>query len=114
MAELIIRSSKIKQNIKYLSNFFKENKIKWSLVTKVFSGDKEFLKNILTDDVIENINSIGDSRLTSLKNLKEVNLQMKTIYIKPPSKIYAEEVVKYADISLNSSFSTIKALNQVA
>ncbi len=114
MAELLIHSSKIKQNIKYLSDYFKENKIKWSLVTKVFSGDKEFLKNILTDDVIENISSIGDSRLTSLKNLKEVNPQMKTIYIKPPSKIYAEEVVKYADISLNSSFSTIKALNQAA
>lgn len=39
----------------------------------MFSGDKEFLKNILTDDVIEKINSMGDSRLTSLKNLKLVN-----------------------------------------
>lgn len=114
MAELIIHSSKIKQNIKYLSNYFKEKDIKWSLVTKVFSGDKEFLRNILTDDVIENISSVGDSRLTSLKNLKEVNPEMKTIYIKPPSKIYVDEVVKYADISLNSSFSTIKALNTAA
>lgn len=114
MAELIIHSSKIKQNIKYLSNYFKEKNIKWSLVTKVFSGDKEFLRNILTEDVIENISSVGDSRLTSLKNLKEVNPQMKTIYIKPPSKIYADEVVKYADISLNSSFSTIQALNEAA
>ncbi len=114
MAELIIHSSKIKQNIKYLSNYFKEKNIKWSLVTKVFSGDKEFLRNILTEDVIENISSVGDSRLTSLKNLKEVNPEMKTIYIKPPSKIYADEVVKYADISLNSSLSTIKALNEAA
>ncbi len=114
MAELIIHSSKIKENIKYLSNYFKEKNIKWSLVTKVFSGDKEFLRNILTEDVIENISSVGDSRLTSLKNLKEVNPQMKTIYIKPPSKIYADEVVKYADISLNSSFSTIQALNEAA
>src|SRR5690554_208218 len=114
MAELIIHSSKIKENIKYLSNYFKEKNIKWSLVTKVFSGDKEFLQNILTEDVIENISSIGDSRLTSLKNLKAVNPQMKTIYIKPPSEIYVDEVVKYADISLNSSLSTIKALNQAA
>ncbi|MFA7444715.1 MAG: alanine racemase [Flavobacteriaceae bacterium] len=114
MAELIIHSSKIKQNIKYLSDYLHQQKIKWSLVTKVFSGDKEFLKNLLTDEVIENINSVGDSRLTSLKNLKEVNPKMKTIYIKPPSKIYADEVVKYADISLNSSYSTIKTLNQAA
>jgi len=39
---------------------------------------------------------------------------MKTIYIKPPAKIYVDDIVKYADISLNSSFSTIKALNEAA
>ena len=39
---------------------------------------------------------------------------MRTIYIKPPAKIYADDLVKYADISLNSSFSTIIALNEAA
>jgi len=114
MAELIIKTEKIKENIKILSDFFESHDKHWSLVTKVFSGDKEFLNQILTDDVIEKINSVGDSRLTSLKNLKEVNPDMRTIYIKPPAKVYADEVVKYADISLNSSFSTIQALNQAA
>jgi predicted amino acid racemase len=114
MAELIIFKNKIQNNIKYLSEYFKSKNINWSLVTKVFSGDKEFLKNVLTDDVIENIDSIGDSRLTSLKNLKEVNPDMRTIYIKPPAKIYADEIIKYADISLNSSFTTIRALNEAA
>lgn len=114
MAELIIQAQKIKQNIKSLSKFFEQHQIEWSLVTKVFSGDKAFLKHVLTDDVIEKINSVGDSRLTSLKNLKEVKPSMKTIYIKPPAKMYADEVVKYADISLNSSFTTIIALNEAA
>jgi predicted amino acid racemase len=114
MAELIIFKNKIQNNIKYLSEYFKSKNINWSLVTKVFSGDKEFLKNVLTDDVIENIDSIGDSRLTSLKNLKEVNPDMRTIYIKPPAKIYADEIIKYADISLNTSFTTIRALNEAA
>lgn len=114
MAELKIQTEKIKGNIKFLSDYFEKHNIHWSLITKVFSGDKEFLKNILTKDVIERIDSIGDSRLTSLKNLKAVNPDMRTIYIKPPAKIYAEDVVKYADISLNSSFSTIKALNEEA
>ncbi|MEA2096275.1 MAG: alanine racemase [Candidatus Cloacimonadota bacterium] len=114
MAELIIHTKKIQNNIKYLSKYFESHNINWSLITKVFSGDKEFLKNILTDDVIKNIDSIGDSRLTSLKNLKKVNPNMRTIYIKPPAKIYADDIVKYADISLNSSFSTITALNEAA
>lgn len=114
MAELIIYSERIKKNIKELSSFFKGNNIEWSLVTKVFSGDKTFLKSILTEDVIQNINSIGDSRLTSLRNLRDVNPSLRTIYIKPPAKIYADDVVKYANISLNSSFSTIQCLNDAA
>jgi predicted amino acid racemase len=114
MAELIIQTDKIKGNIKFLSEYFLKHNIEWSLITKVFSGDKEFLKHVLTTDVIAQISSIGDSRLTSLKNLKEVNPEMRTIYIKPPAKMYADEVVEYADISLNSSFSTIQALNKAA
>ncbi|MDX1351057.1 MAG: alanine racemase [Putridiphycobacter sp.] len=114
MAELIIHTQKIKDNIKALSTYCHENGMEWSLVTKVFSGDKEFLRHVLTTEVIANINSVGDSRLTSLKNLKAVNPDIKTIYIKPPAKIYAEDVVKYADISLNSSFTTILALNEAA
>lgn len=114
MAELLISTKKIQNNITYLGEYFKANNIHWSLVTKVFSGDKEFLKHVLTDEVIQQIDSVGDSRLTSLKNLKEVNAAMRTIYIKPPAKIYADDIVKYADISLNSSFTTIMALNRAA
>lgn len=114
MAELTIRAGKIKKNIHQLGTYFKEHGIEWSLVTKVFSGDLDFLNNVLTPEIIRNINSVGDSRITSLKNLKQVNPEMRTIYIKPPALMYAEEVVKYADISLNSSFSTIQALDKAA
>ena len=73
MAELIIHTKKIQDNINYLSAYFKSHNIAWSLVTKVFSGDKEFLEHVLTDDIIQKIHSIGDARLTSLENLKAVN-----------------------------------------
>lgn len=114
MAELIVHTKKIQSNIRYLSSYFATRNIEWSLITKVFSGDKEFLRHLLTDDIIQKIDSIGDSRLTSLKNLRALNPQMKTIYIKPPAKIYADDIVKYADISLNSSYATIVALNEAA
>jgi predicted amino acid racemase len=114
MAQLIIHTKKIQENIKYLSAYFDLHNIEWSLITKVFSGDKEFLKQLLTDEIIEKIDSIGDSRLTSLKNLKAVNPKMRTIYIKPPAKIFADDIVKYADISLNSSYSTIVSLNEAS
>lgn len=114
MAELLIHTTKIKENIQKLSDYFESKNVEWSLITKVFSGDEEFLKNVLDTKTIAKINSVGDSRLTSLKNLRRVNPEMKTIYIKPPAAVYAEEVVEYADISLNTSYSTIQALNEAA
>lgn len=44
MAELVIHTKEIKNNIKKLSSYFKKRNIEWSLITKVFSGDIEFLK----------------------------------------------------------------------
>ncbi|WP_400080186.1 alanine racemase [Winogradskyella sp. R77965] len=111
MAELIIHTEKIKQNIKYLSSYFDRHNKEWCLITKLFSGDKTFFETILTQDVIESIDSIGDSRLTSLRDLRASFPHLKTFYIKPPEGIYADDVVDYADISLNTSFSTIEALN---
>jgi predicted amino acid racemase len=114
MAELIIQTQKIQNNIKYLSQYLGERNIHWSLITKVFSGNLEFLKNVLTDDVVKEIYTVGDSRLTSLVNLKKTNPNLRTIYIKPPASIYADDIVKYADVSLNSSFETILALDEAA
>jgi predicted amino acid racemase len=114
MAHLIIKANNIRQNILKLSKFFEEHGVVWSLITKVFSGDKEFLANILTDDVILGIHSVGDSRLTSLKNLRTLNPKIRTIYIKPPAIVYAEDIVRYSSVSLNSSLGTIKALNSEA
>ena len=114
MAELKINIGEIRNNIKKLNTYLDKHGIQWSLITKVFSGDREFMEQILTPDIIDGIHSVGDSRLSSLKRLKELNNELITIYIKPPAQAYVEEVVKYADISLNSSLRTIKALNEAA
>ncbi|MCB0761218.1 MAG: alanine racemase [Flavobacteriales bacterium] len=114
MAELIIETEKIRENILNLSKYFDEHNTQWSLITKVFSGEMDFLRQILTDDIIQNLNTVGDSRLTSLKNLRSVRPDLRTIYIKPPARVYASDVVEYADISLNSSLGTLEALDQAA
>ncbi len=114
MALLRINTQQIISNILKISHFLKSNEKEWSLITKVFSGDINLLKKILTPEVIKDIHSVGDSRLSSLKNLKKVNPDMITIYIKPPALVYVDEIVEYADISLNSSYKTICALNNAA
>lgn len=114
MAELQINITEVRKNIKKLSAYLKAHNKRWSLITKVFSGDEEIMKKILTVDIIRDIQSVGDSRLSSLKRLKELNDKLITIYIKPPPKAYVDDVVRYADISLNSSYKTICALNEAA
>jgi len=107
MAELNINIDRITGNINSISHFLKSRNLMWSLITKVFAGERELLEHILSKERIENIHSVGDSRISSLRNIKEVCSDAKTIYIKPPATAYAEDVVRYADISLNSSLRTI-------
>lgn len=114
MAYLEINITEIKNNIRKISTYLNKHNIHWSLITKVFSGDKDFMSKILTPDIVKDLHSVGDSRLSSLKNLKELNPDLVTIYIKPPAMAHLEDIVRYADISTNTSLKTIKALNEIA
>ena len=114
MAELYINTRKIVDNIKKLDEYLAENNIKWTFVSKILSGNREVLDIILNSPIIKNCHSIGDSRLSSLKTIKSIRPDIVTMYIKLPSMLSAHSVVKYADISLNSSYNTIEALNREA
>lgn len=114
MAELIVKTENIIRNIEKLDDFLKKNDIQWSLVSKVLSGDPNFLKKILTDDIVNRLHSVGDSRLSSLKTIKKLNPNLITIYIKPPAYGLVKNIVQYADISVNTSYRTIEALSKEA
>jgi len=88
--------------------------IEWTLVTKIINGYKPALEKILRDPAIDQLHSIGDSRISNLKVIKEIRPEIVTIYIKPSAINQAKNVVKYADISLNSSYETIRELNMQA
>jgi predicted amino acid racemase len=114
MAELVVKTDNIIKNIHKLDTFLKKHDKHWSLVSKVLSGDPDFLKKILTEDVVQRLHSVGESRLSSLKNIKKVNPEIQTIYIKPPATQLAKGIVECADISVNTSADTIEALNKEA
>lgn len=111
MATLHIHSDRIIGNIKKLNEFLKPRGIEWTLVTKILNGYKPILEKILSDPAIKQVHSIGDSRISNLRAIKEIKPDIITIYIKPPAVNQAKNVVQYADISLNSSFETIKQLD---
>jgi len=110
MAFITLDSKKLKSNYDYLDTLFKKNDIKFSIVAKVLCGNKLFLTELLKFD----IDQVCDSRVSNLKEIKSLNPKIETIFIRPSPKNSVANIVKYADISVNTEVETIKLLSQEA
>lgn len=77
------------------------------VVTKVFRADPALVETINSFEVPY----IADSRI---ENLKSIKTDAQKVLLRLPSIHEASEVVKEADISLNSELTTIHALNEAA
>lgn len=103
-----INLSKLKHNVKTITDKCKENGIKVAGVTKVFCADKKLVKAYVDGEV----SYLADSRLQNFQRLKDFSLPK--ILLRLPMISEAEEVVKYTDASLNSEIETIRALSREA
>lgn len=110
MAYVKLYRSELKHNFDYLDSLFKKNDIKWGITTKLLCGNSDFLNEVINLRVGE----VHDSRISNLRVIKEIDPDTVTIYIKPPPKDTIPEVVKYADISLNTELSTMHELSDEA
>ncbi len=110
MAFLEMDIKKLANNYNYLDKLFKRNDIQWAVVTKVLCGNRLFLNELLKLGV----KHVCDSRLMNLRTIKSLNPDVETIYIKPPAKKNVASVIKYADITVNTEITTIKALSRAA
>lgn len=110
MAFVVLDKKKLKDNFEYLDKIFNTNSIQWSVVTKMLCGNTEYLTELFNLGVKQ----VCDSRVSNLRRIKEINNEIETIFIKPPSKGTIKNVVKYADISMNSCIETIKLLSKEA
>jgi predicted amino acid racemase len=110
MAFIKLYRQKLKENYNFLNTLFKERNIKWGVVTKLLCGNIIYLKEVIELGVME----MHDSRISNLKKIKKLNPDIQTVYIKPPSKLNIEKIVKYADVSFNTEIYTIKLLSEEA
>lgn len=110
MAYITLNRKSLAINYSYLQELFKKNSIEWAPVLKMLCGNKTFLEFVLSLGEEQ----VCDARLTNLKKIKSINPKKETIYIKPPAKRSIAKVVKYADVSFNTEFTTIKWLSEEA
>jgi predicted amino acid racemase len=78
------------------------------IVTKGYSADMEIFKILDGSD----IDYLADSRIQNLK--KYEGAKKERVLLRLPMNSETDEVVRYADISLNSELKTIKNLNESA
>jgi predicted amino acid racemase len=79
-------------------------------VTKVASGDEKIISTLLGCGC----HGLADSRLENLAEIKKNHPDVQTLLIRPAGLGRTEEVVRLADVSLESSIENVKALGESA
>ncbi len=104
---IVIDVEKYRHNVRVMKERLATHGMSMMAVTKVFCANEELIK-ILNE---EKVDYIADSRV---KNLKTMNTSIPKVLLRLPSLHEVHDVVRYADVSLNSEWQTIKALNAAA
>lgn len=107
---LEINLKKIAHNAEKLTELYGSKGIAVTGVTKGVCGDPEIAR-IFTKS---GINTIGDSRISNIKKMREAGVKAQFILTRIPMPSELDLVVRYADISLNSELSVIKELSVLA
>lgn len=105
---LEISLDKIRHNAETLVRLCRRRGIRVAGVTKAVCGHALIARAM----VAGGIDAIADSRIENLKRLCDIKLPK--MLLRLPMISQASEVVKYADISLNSEIETIRALSAEA
>lgn len=104
---LIIDTKKYRHNVITLKTLLNQFELSIMAVTKVFCADSRLIQ-VLNDSRVD---YIADSRID---NLKIIDTTKPKVLLRLVSLSEVEDVVKYANISLNSELKVIEALNEKA
>lgn len=110
MAYIELHRDKLRHNYQFLDGLFRKHDVNWGVVSKLLCGNRIFLEELLSLGVDE----VHDSRLSNLKMIKRLRPEVQTVYIKPPPRLSVKNLVRYADVSFNTGYDTIKTISEEA
>ena len=103
---LEINISKLRTNLKVISQLLKKYDISLAMVTKAYCADRNIVLELLKDGGVD---YLADSRIENLMEFKDIKIPKLLLRIPMISEV--SKVVEYADISFNSEYETVKELN---
>ena len=105
-----INLGKVIHNAKILSELYGAKGISTIGVTKAVCGNPLIAKAL----VKSGIEILADSRICNIKEMRNADIVAQFLMLRTPLLSQVSEVVKYADISLNSELLVIKKLSKFA
>lgn len=108
--KLVINMKHFKNNFEIVQKMCQSSEIDFAFVIKGFNGLVDISKEVSTWGCKE----IASSRMDQLIDLKKAGVSVETMLLRLPMMSELQEVIEYADISLNSQRETLMALNEVA
>jgi predicted amino acid racemase len=107
---LKIDLDKITENTRIISNLAGESGMSIFGVTKATSGDPEVGEAMLRGGAV----GLADSRIENIRKLGESIIDCPKMLLRTPMPSEVEDVVRFADISLNSEKKILEALSKEA
>jgi ornithine racemase len=101
---------KIYRNTKQLKDMFLSKGISMMGVTKGVMGSPQ----VAAAMTAAGADFLADSRIENIKKIRDAGIQNTLVLIRTPSMSNLKQVVKYADISLNSELDIIRLLSEEA
>ncbi|MCA1810026.1 MAG: alanine racemase [Kiritimatiellia bacterium] len=97
-------------NYRIIDGWMRNYGADWTVVTKVLCGNTDVIRAL----ELMGTRSLGDSRLSNLRDIRNIFGNFQGWYLRVPAPSSVADVVKLADVSLNSEISTLQALNEEA
>jgi len=110
MNRILIDPEAIRQNLRRIGAWMQAHGAHWTVVTKVLCGHRGTLEALQAMGV----RSMGDSRLENLECIRRMDPGCECWYLRVPDITSVPDVVRLADVSLNSEVGVIEALNEEA
>jgi predicted amino acid racemase len=107
---LEIYPARIEENARSVVNLCHQHGIQVACVTKVVCAHPAAVSSLIAAGA----DLLADSRLENLRAMRESGVKRPLMLLRIPSPSQLEEVVKLADVSLNSSLETLRGLSQAA